>query len=201
LQPGFEHGDNDAAMSMILNNPIFGKTKIINFNLADLTGQACIVPGMTSSLFYINGTSVQLTIETWSTGKWTIFDILSNLIIHSPRIDVTKSMINIQSAWQLYVSLVLNGNYWAIIYGLLILYLIYSTIAILSPDRKSSTNLTTPTTTQKEEEEEEPIILRDFTPDQLRLFNGEGGKPIYISLKRDVFDVSKATEYYGKGAG
>jgi len=159
---------------------------------------------MTSSLFYINGTSVQLTIETWSTGKWTIFDLLSNLIIHSPIIDVTKSMTNIQSALQLYVTLVLNGNYWAIIYGLLILYLIYSTVAILSPDRKSSTNSTTPTptnNTKKEEEEEEPIILRDFTPGQLRLFNGECGKPIYISLKRDVFDVSKATEYYGKGAG
>ena len=67
----------------------------------------------------------------------------------------------------------------------------------VSPNRQQLNS----TTTKKEEEEEEPIVLRDFTPDQLRLFNGEGGKPIYISLKREVFDVSKATEYYGKGAG
>ena len=158
---------------------------------------------MTSSLFYINGTTIQLTIETWSTGKWTIFDILTNLIIRSPNIDVAKSMTNIQSALQLYFTLVLNGNYWALIYGLLILYLIYSTVAILVPpvssNRQSSSNSTTSATSK--EEEEEPIVLRDFTPDQLRLFNGDGGKPSYISLKRDVFDVSKAPEYYGKGAG
>ena len=155
---------------------------------------------MTSSLFYVNGTSVQLTLETWSTGKWTVFDILNNLIISSP-FDAAKTSTNIQSALQLYLTLVLNGNYWAIAYGLLILYLLYSTVTILVPPVSPNRQQLNSTTTKKEEEEEEPIVLRDFTPDQLRLFNGEGGKPIYISLKREVFDVSKATEYYGKGAG
>lgn len=46
----------------------------------------------------------------------------------------------------------------------------------------------------------EPIILRDFTIDQLRDYDGTNGKPIYIGLDGDVYDVSGAPEYYGVGA-
>lgn len=56
---------------------------------------------------------------------------------------------------------------------------------------------------EKEEEEAEKEVepLRDFTLDQLRQFNGEDkDKPIYISLKRDVFDVSSARDFYGEGS-
>jgi membrane-associated progesterone receptor component len=46
-------------------------------------------------------------------------------------------------------------------------------------------------------EEKEPP--RDFTLEQLREFNGENDKPIYVSLRREVYDVSKAADFYGKG--
>jgi len=48
-------------------------------------------------------------------------------------------------------------------------------------------------------EEEEPEPPRNFTYDQLKMFNGEDeDKPIYVALKGDVFDVSAAAGYYGK---
>jgi membrane-associated progesterone receptor component len=43
--------------------------------------------------------------------------------------------------------------------------------------------------------------LRDFTVEQLREFNGTKGKPIYVGLCREVFDVSSASMFYGEGAG
>jgi membrane-associated progesterone receptor component len=49
-------------------------------------------------------------------------------------------------------------------------------------------------------EEEEPIVLRDFTLEQLREFDGTDGKKIYISLKYDVYDVTKAGHMYGPDA-
>ena len=60
------------------------------------------------------------------------------------------------------------------------------------------------TTTQDIEKEEDPkkeIELRDFTIEQLRDFDGQNEKPIYIALKGDVFDVSSAQQFYGEGSG
>jgi predicted heme/steroid binding protein len=34
-----------------------------------------------------------------------------------------------------------------------------------------------------------------------RFLTGTNGKPIYIGLKRDVFDVSSANDFYGEGSG
>jgi len=45
------------------------------------------------------------------------------------------------------------------------------------------------------------VKLRDFTIDQLKEFNGNDNKPIYISLRGDVFDVTIAKELYGEGSG
>lgn len=56
------------------------------------------------------------------------------------------------------------------------------------------------TETVNKEPEKEPIVLRDFTIEQLREFDGKNGKPIYIGLDGEVFDVSGAPEYYGVGA-
>jgi membrane-associated progesterone receptor component len=50
-----------------------------------------------------------------------------------------------------------------------------------------------------DDEEEQEIVLRDFTLVQLRVFDGEGDKPIYVALRREVFDVSHAKDFYGKG--
>jgi membrane-associated progesterone receptor component len=52
----------------------------------------------------------------------------------------------------------------------------------------------------EKEKEEEPIVLRDFTAQQLREFDGEhDSKPPYIALCGDVYDVSGASDFYGKG--
>jgi len=45
------------------------------------------------------------------------------------------------------------------------------------------------------------IKLRDFTITQLNEYNGKDDKPIYISLRNDVFDVTIAKEFYGEGSG
>jgi hypothetical protein len=45
------------------------------------------------------------------------------------------------------------------------------------------------------------IVLRDFTLEQLRDYDGTSDKPIYISLKYEVYDVSSAREFYGEGSG
>jgi len=51
-------------------------------------------------------------------------------------------------------------------------------------------------------EDKVPIIkLRDFTIVQSKEFNGNDNKPIYISLRGDVFDVTIAKELYGEGSG
>eukprot|EP00606_Chrysophyceae_sp_TOSAG23-5_P000206 GSChrysophyteH2.ASY1.ANO1.795.1 assembled CDS len=64
---------------------------------------------------------------------------------------------------------------------------------------------TTHSAGNKEEEEEEAIELRDFTIEQLRVFDGrpvvsppEPG-PIYISLRGNVYDVTSAADFYGPG--
>ena len=60
---------------------------------------------------------------------------------------------------------------------------------------------------EKEEEEEEdtPDPLRNFTTKQLRHFDGkvddktEEAKPVYLSVKGTIFDVSKGRDFYGPG--
>lgn len=57
-----------------------------------------------------------------------------------------------------------------------------------------------PKKTQKEDVEEK-VLLRDFTVEQLRSFDGSNGKAIYIALRMDVYDVSIARDLYGEGSG
>jgi membrane-associated progesterone receptor component len=57
-----------------------------------------------------------------------------------------------------------------------------------------------PKESDEKPKEEEPIVLRDFTLEQLREYNGSNGKPIYIAIKGEVFDASKGTQYYGVDA-
>jgi len=50
-------------------------------------------------------------------------------------------------------------------------------------------------------EVENIVKLRDFTVIQLNEFNGKDDKPIYLSIRGDVFDVTQAKEFYGEGSG
>jgi membrane-associated progesterone receptor component len=55
-------------------------------------------------------------------------------------------------------------------------------------------------TGKKEKEPEKVDPPRDFTIQQLREFDGTGGKPIYVGLCREVFDMSGSADFYGVGA-
>lgn len=44
---------------------------------------------------------------------------------------------------------------------------------------------------------EEPIVLRDFTREELSKFNGENGAKIYLAIKGKVFDVTRSAHFYG----
>lgn len=71
-------------------------------------------------------------------------------------------------------------------------------ITVAFPADEAPASIKDPSAEDKEDEKEE-IVLRDFTVDQLRENDGSNGKPIYIALKREVFDVSGAPEFYGEG--
>ncbi|AOA64464.1 Cytochrome P450 protein Erg11p regulator protein [Komagataella phaffii CBS 7435] len=45
--------------------------------------------------------------------------------------------------------------------------------------------------------EDEPIVEGRFTPKSLYKFNGFDTENIYIAVKRNVYDVSKARQFYG----
>jgi membrane-associated progesterone receptor component len=53
----------------------------------------------------------------------------------------------------------------------------------------------------KKEAEEEREPPKDFTVAQLRDFDGTKGKPIYVSLSLEVYDVSSGRDFYGEGSG
>lgn len=91
------------------------------------------------------------------------------------------------------ITLISNGNLAVIgviaisvVVSIFMLYMLTSTSPAASP--KST------------EPEEEPEPQRDFTLDQLREFNGETKKKIYIALRGDVYDVTSSSDFYGPGA-
>ncbi|GMF41288.1 unnamed protein product [Phytophthora fragariaefolia] len=50
-------------------------------------------------------------------------------------------------------------------------------------------------------EREKPVARRFFTPEELLPFNGEDGRPIYIAVLDEVYDVSRKRDFYGPGEG
>ncbi|TMW57835.1 hypothetical protein Poli38472_014438 [Pythium oligandrum] len=53
----------------------------------------------------------------------------------------------------------------------------------------------------KAKAEKKEIRRRFFTLEELKEFNGENGKPIYIAVLDEVYDVSNKRDFYGPGAG
>eukprot|EP00759_Apiculatamorpha_spiralis_P054020 PhF_6_TR6762/c0_g1_i1/m.9756/K17278/PGRMC1_2; membrane-associated progesterone receptor component len=44
-------------------------------------------------------------------------------------------------------------------------------------------------------------MTTQFTPDKLLEYNGTDGRPIYISVRGVVYDVTPGVDFYGPGAG
>ena len=94
-----------------------------------------------------------------------------------------------------FISSVVQGD----LYSITVLSITFlSGYFLLSLSTGDAEPVVTPET--KAAEEPEPRVLRDFTIDQLRRYNGKDEKSIYISLNFDVFDVTSARNYYGEGA-
>jgi predicted heme/steroid binding protein len=51
----------------------------------------------------------------------------------------------------------------------------------------------------KAKAEKKEIRRRFFTLDELKEFDGENGKPIYIAILDEVYDVSDKRDFYGPG--
>jgi membrane-associated progesterone receptor component len=106
---------------------------------------------------------------------------------------------NLQNKVKSYFHDLKKGDDLAVLQAILIIlatsYILYqvSSYFFSAPSKPSSKNST------DEKVEKEP--LRDFTVAQLREFDGKNGKPIYIALRGEVYDVSSAKEFYGEGCG
>ncbi|CEG48628.1 heme steroid binding domain-containing [Plasmopara halstedii] len=50
-------------------------------------------------------------------------------------------------------------------------------------------------------EREKPVTRRFYTPEELLPFNGENGRPIYIAILDEIYDVSRKRDFYGPGEG
>eukprot|EP01041_Mallomonas_annulata_P008711 gene8711-17998_t len=82
--------------------------------------------------------------------------------------------------------IVIGIIFWTTISAGVLIYLLTSYNETSSPPTKD--NL---------EEEKEKIVLRDFTVDQLRDFDGSKNTTVYIAIKGEVYDVSKSSDLYG----
>lgn len=66
--------------------------------------------------------------------------------------------------------------------------LLYTLFAILRPSA--------PTPMPKEAP---AVVFKTFTPRTLLPYNGEGGAPVYLAVRGQVFDVSSGRNFYGPG--
>ncbi|KAI9105454.1 putative sterol-binding protein, partial [Phlyctochytrium arcticum] len=41
------------------------------------------------------------------------------------------------------------------------------------------------------------ILLRDFTPQQLLMYDGREGRPLYTAVLNRVYDVTRGAQFYG----
>ena len=56
-----------------------------------------------------------------------------------------------------------------------------------------------PTSSEKLPPPVAPVVFRTFTPPELKPFNGEEGRPVYLAVRGKVFDVTPGKNFYGPG--
>jgi len=154
--------------------------------------------------FDIDGEQIKLDPE-YSIGPIGIFDVFNVIVHEAQNMELYKWAVKLtkQFDFSLYFDKLVSGDPFtvyvavaSVVFGLLILYhftnFITGGVASNTGDggRNGKDKL--------QEEEKEPP--RDFTIEQLREFDGGNDKPIYIGLCGEVFDVSKASDFYGLGS-
>lgn len=159
--------------------------------------------------FDIDGEQIKLGPE-YSIGPIGIFDVFNVIIHEMQNMELYKRVVKLtkQFDFSLYFDKLVSGDpvtvYVAgasVVFGLLVLYHFTNFIGGAAGQGDSNTEGGGRHGKGKQEsEEEEKEPPRDFTVDQLREFDGGNGKPIYIGLCGEVFDVSKAADFYGLGS-
>ena len=144
-----------------------------------------------SASFNMKDKVIEIVGDGFQTGKLSAYDFLKSIIDMNK---IEEYLTFIQIRFEIIVMKVNEGDttYIAIIVSTFIITVLFAYFMTLPSEESSAANIV---------KKDEPIIQRDFTIDQLREFDGKNGKPIYISLKFEVFDVSSAAGYYGEGAG
>jgi membrane-associated progesterone receptor component len=132
--------------------------------------------------------------DDFATGKVSLSDLVE-LLVGKFKADyqilIEKGFFYTHSPQEI-IDIVQGGNIAAIavVVVMSILVIFVLKVILKSPTRREKIP-------EPPKEEEEEIILRDFTLDQLREFDGKANQKIYIALKGEVFDVTNAADYYG----
>lgn len=104
------------------------------------------------------------------------------------------------SSIEVIIELIQSGNIVAIlILTIMTIILLILILLFLKSSFSSSTSLLSKKKKQNDEkeEEEEIIVLRDYTIEQLREYDGKTNPKIFIALKGDVYNVTNASNLYG----
>lgn len=56
-----------------------------------------------------------------------------------------------------------------------------------------------PSPVPKQNQPRKAVVFRDFTPRELKPFNGSSGSPVYLAVKGNVYDVTPGRMFYGPG--
>eukprot|EP01038_Epipyxis_sp_PR26KG_P011249 gene11249-15093_t len=153
----------------------------------------------------MDGRRVQLPDEFSLEGKITILDTVGMAVNYIKSTDLYKSYVidsfighiiektlnNLVKGDMVAIVTVISSIFIAVLLSYLLMTSLFSSLFGSKKQNKDSIN----------QEEVEPIVLRDFTIEQLRENDGSNDKPIYIALRGEVYDVSAAKEFYGEGSG
>lgn len=158
--------------------------------------------------FDIDGEQIKLGPE-YSIGPIGFFDVFNVIFHEAQNMELYKRAVKLTKQFDLslYLDKLVSGDpvtvYVAgasVVFGLLVLYHFMNFIGGAAGHDDSNTGGAGRHGKGKREEEAEKEPPRDFTVEQLREFDGGNGKPIYIGLCGEVFDVSKAVDFYGLGS-